>query len=140
VGESAGGLQVPLVCGVVPVREVCDEIQQCFTQRHWIVKVQIAPANGIPETGHDGFGVFTELRGAVFLGRVGPEGSAENCPAGGQRPARPPDVQRGDVTVADGLLPAGVGADALDGQIDFDEALGVIRWSHYYHALFKIIK
>jgi hypothetical protein len=29
--------------------------------------------------------------------------------------------------VADGLLPAGVGADALDGQIDFDEALGV-RW------------
>jgi hypothetical protein len=27
--------------------------------------------------------------------------------------------------VADGLLPAGVGADALDGQIDFDEALGV---------------
>jgi hypothetical protein len=29
------------------------------------------------------------------------------------------------VAMADGLLPAGVGADALDGQIDLDEALGV---------------
>jgi len=34
-------------------------------------------------------------------------------------------VQRGDVTVPDGLIPAGVGADALDGQIDLDQALGV---------------
>ena len=37
----------------------------------------------------------------------------------------PPDVQGRDVTVADGFLPADVGADALDRQIDFDEALGV---------------
>jgi len=33
-------------------------------------------------------------------------------------------VQRGDVAMADGLLPAGVFADALDWQIDLDEALG----------------
>ena len=38
---------------------------------------------------------------------------------------RPPDVQRGDVAVPDGLLPASVGADLLYGQIDLDEALGV---------------
>lgn len=30
------------------------------------------------------------------------------------------------MAVADGLLPAGMGADALDGQIDLDEALGVL--------------
>jgi len=35
-------------------------------------------------------------------------------------------VQRGDVAMADGLLSAGVGTDALDGQIDLDEALGVV--------------
>jgi hypothetical protein len=34
-------------------------------------------------------------------------------------------MQRGDVAVPDGLPPAGVLADALDGQIDFDEALRV---------------
>lgn len=34
-------------------------------------------------------------------------------------------MQRRDVAVPDGLLPASVGADALDGQIDLDEALGV---------------
>jgi hypothetical protein len=43
------------------------------------------------------------------------------------------------MAVADGLLPASVGADALDEQIDFDEALGVFGWSHHYLALFKII-
>jgi len=61
---------------------------------------------------------------SIILGRVGPEGSAYHRPAGGQRAPRPPDVQRGDVAVADGLIPAGVGADALEGQIDLDEALG----------------
>ena len=65
------------------------------------------------------------FRRAIVLNRVGPEGGTDHGPAGGQRPSRPPDVEGGDVAVADGLLPAGVGADALDGQIDFDEALGV---------------
>ncbi|KUG18404.1 hypothetical protein ASZ90_011895 [hydrocarbon metagenome] len=44
------------------------------------------------------------------------------------------------MAVADGLLPAGVGADLLDGQVDLDEALGVSEWIHHYHALLKIIK
>jgi len=44
------------------------------------------------------------------------------------------------VAVADGLLPACVGAYALYGQIDLDEALGVSEWIHHYHALLKIIK
>jgi len=52
-------------------------------------------------------------------------GGQSSWAGSGQRAARPPDVQRGDVTMADGLLPASVGADLLYGQIDFDEALGV---------------
>ena len=38
---------------------------------------------------------------------------------------RPPDVQRRDVPVPDRLLAAGVGRDAGDRQIDFDQALGI---------------
>jgi hypothetical protein len=38
-------------------------------------------------------------------------------------------MQSRDVAVADGLLPASVLADLLYGQIDLDEALGVL--SHY---------
>jgi len=34
-------------------------------------------------------------------------------------------MQGGDVAVTDGLLPAGVLADSLYGQIDLDEALGI---------------
>jgi len=34
-------------------------------------------------------------------------------------------MQSGDVAVSDGLLPPGVLADALYGQVHFDEALGV---------------
>ena len=34
-------------------------------------------------------------------------------------------MQRRDVPVPDRLLPAGVGADPLDGQVDLDQALGV---------------
>jgi len=36
----------------------------------------------------------------------------------------PPDVQGGDVPVADALLPPRMGGDSLDGQIDFDKAFG----------------
>jgi hypothetical protein len=103
------------------------------------MKVQIGPANRIPEASHDSFGIHPEFRRTIVLNRVGPESGTDHCPAGGQRASGPPDVEGGDVAVADRLLPAGVGADALDGQIDFDEALGVIRWSHHYLALFKII-
>lgn len=38
-------------------------------------------------------------------------------------------MKRGDVAVADGLHPAGLLACALDGQVNLDEALGVL--SHY---------
>ncbi len=43
----------------------------------------------------------------------------------GQRSPRPPDVQRGDMAVADRLLPPRVRRDAPDREIDFDEAFGV---------------
>jgi len=41
----------------------------------------------------------------------------------GQRPSGPPDVQRRDVTVADGLLASRVDRDPFDRQSDFDESL-----------------
>ena len=61
-----------------------------------------------------------------FWAGSGPEGSADHRPAGGQRSTGPPDVQCADVAMADGLLPAGMGADLLDGKVDLDEALGVL--------------
>jgi hypothetical protein len=103
------------------------------------VEVQISPAYGIPEPGHDGSGILTELRRAVVLGWIGPESCTDHGPAGGQRPARPPDMQSRDMAVANGLLPAGMLADLLYGEVNFDEALGV--WDHKvlsHLALFSI--
>ena len=65
---------------------------------------------------------------AKFVDGIGPQRGADHGTAGGQRSARPPDVQRADVPVADRLLAPGVGRDALDGQIDFDET-GRVRVS-----------
>lgn len=127
LGQGPGRLQILLFGRVVPVGKIGDEIQERFTQRQGLGEVQVGPADGIPEPGHDDRGILPEPERAIFLGRVGPEGRADHRPADGQRPARPPDVQCGYVAVADGLLPAGVGADLLYGQIDLDEALGVRR-------------
>lgn len=52
---------------------------------------------------------------------------------------RPPDVQRGDVAVPDGLLPASVGADLLYGQIDLDEALGVLGHYNRNNISFEVL-
>jgi len=68
---------------------------------------------------------FAEGGGALLVRRVGPQRSANHRPARRQWPPRPPDVQRRDVAVADGLFPPRMGGDALDGQVHFDEAFGV---------------
>ena len=68
-----------------------------------------------------------ERGGTIRVGRVGPQGGADDRPTRRQRPPRPPDVQRGDVPMPNRLLPPRVRRDALDGQVNFDEAFGVIH-------------
>ena len=67
--------------------------------------------------------VVAERRRAQFVRRVGPQRRADHRPARRQRPPRPPDVQRRDVPVPDRLLAPRVRRDALDGQVDLDQAL-----------------
>src|SRR5262249_24518417 len=45
--------------------------------------------------------------------------------AGRQRAPRPPDMQRADMAMANTFLAPGVGRDALDRQVDLDQATGV---------------
>jgi hypothetical protein len=47
------------------------------------MKVQIGPANGIPEMGHDGFGILPEFWRAIVLNGIGPKGCADYGPTGG---------------------------------------------------------
>ena len=63
----------------------------------------------------------------VVLGR-GDQRREDRRAHRGQRPPRPPDVQRGDVPVADGLLPRRLLADGSEGEGDFDETFGSVQW------------
>ena len=72
-------------------------------------------------------GCFAECGRASRVRWVGPERGAYHRPARRQRSPRPPDVERGDVPMPDRLLPPRMGGDALDGQVNFDEALGVVH-------------
>jgi hypothetical protein len=78
---------------------------------------------------------ISKTLGANRVGRVGPERRADDRATRRQRPPRSPDVQRRDVPVPDRLLPPRVGADPLDGQIDFDQALGISR-----HVCSQVLK
>jgi hypothetical protein len=69
----------------------------------------------------------TERRRAVFIRRVRPQRRTNHRPARCQRSPRPPDVQRGNMPVPDGFLAPRVRGDALDRQVNFDEAFGVIH-------------
>ena len=73
---------------------------------------------------------------AVSRKASGQSGSAGSGQSAAQMTARqaaggscPPDVERRDVAVADRFFPAGVGRDACDGEVDFDQALGGREWS-----------
>ena len=49
---------------------------------------------------------------------------------GGQRAARPPEMQRGGVDKANGFFARGLGVDILHRQCDFNEFLAV--WGHLF--------
>jgi len=68
---------------------------------------------------------FAKRRRTQRIGRIGPKGGANDRPTRREGPPRPPDVQGGDVAVPDGFFAPRVRRDALDGQVNFDEALGV---------------
>ena len=70
-----------------------------------------------PDSGDEAFQAFAFLVGVGGGDQRGEDGGAH----GDQRPARPSDVQRGDVPVADGLLAGGLRADFGQGEGDFDE-------------------
>ena len=69
-----------------------------------------------------------------ILGRV-EEGGEHGSAAGDQRAACPPDVEGGDVAVADGLLARRLNGNLKQGEVDFDETavvgrrLSFRRWS-----------
>src|SRR5205823_423667 len=85
---------------------------------------------------HDEFcGGFAENLRAKRVCRVGPERRANHRSARRERSPRPPDMERGNVAVPDGLLPPRVRRDTLDRQINFDEAFGIC--CHYFKAAFN---
>lgn len=138
--------------GSIPFAKVGDKVEQQVAQEIEVVGVggielaawlaqsrELAPGVRMAQVGHAPLlrggegerlhqlcGGLAEALGAALVGGGRPQRSAENGAAGGQRPPRPPDVQRRDVPVADRFLPPGVGADAPDGQVDFDQALGIL--------------
>ena len=63
---------------------------------------------------------------------IGKEGRDQRGPAGGQRSARRPDVQGGDVPVAHVLLVHGVEGDLLQREGGLDEALLALPLTHPY--------
>ena len=60
------------------------------------------------------------------IGWVRPQGRTDDRAACRKRSARPPYMERGDMPVANGLLAPGMSRDALDGEIDFDEAFWIL--------------
>ncbi|TSE34581.1 hypothetical protein Tfont_02610 [Tepidimonas fonticaldi] len=147
LSEGAAGVQVFLDLGVVPVGEVCDEVEQRMAQFGGIVEparifldgheprkaLGARQAQVVPRPVQHGLArCLTERRRAMLVGRVWPQRRADDRPARRQRPSRPPDVQRGDVPVTDAFLAPRVGGDALDGQVDLDEAFGIGHACHVW--------
>lgn len=52
----------------------------------------------------ESFDKSNELLGRFIVERIGHKAGKHHGAANGQRPARPPQVQRGDVSVADGFV------------------------------------
>jgi len=130
-GQGPGGREVALVGGVVPVRKVGDEVQERPPEHREVGEIVVGRIKRIPEPVHLLRGGDDELLRAERVGRVRPERRAEHRPAGGERPARPPDVERGDVAVADGFLAPGMFGYLFYWKVDFDESFGV-GISHHY--------
>src|SRR5258706_570238 len=119
LGEGAGSLQVGGIGGVVPICEVSNEVEQGGADVFVGVEVSSIVAGGLnlgqalgagevagavrPRL-HLGAGDIAEGGRAEWVGRVRPEGGTDDGATGGEGTARPPDVERGDVAVADALL------------------------------------
>jgi hypothetical protein len=75
---------------------------------------------------HDGGDeVFQPLALLASVG-CGDSGSEDGGAQGSQRSPCLPNVERGDMTVADGFLAGGLGGDGFEGEGDFDEAAVVV--------------
>ena len=93
-------LEQGLVVDVLPDDEAGDDAVQAFA-----------------------FGLLLFLGGELVRvgGRIVDELGEQHRAAGGERAARPPQVQGGGVAVADGLLAGGLAVDVFQGQGDLDE-------------------
>ena len=141
LGERAAGFEVFADGGIVPIGKVGDEIQQPTAQLgRFIKELWILP--GLLESfaafraekplpvvmcplQHQFPHPFSKRCRTIGISRVKPECRANYRPTRRQRTPRPPYMQRGNVPVPDGLFPPRVRRDALDRQINFDEAFGI---------------
>ena len=97
----------PLIVGVLPLHQVADDVEQL------LAPLGLCLESGVP----------------VGMGRRIVDELCEQDRAGrGERPARPPQVQRGRVAVADRLLPRGLAVDVLQRERDLDELAFVARF------------
>ena len=94
------------------------------------VGLQDVPAGVGDFVGGAGVGAeFGDEVGTLLAGvgrRGGDQRTVDGRAAGDERPADPPQVQGGDVPLADGLLPLGLGADGFDWEIVFDQGWSVV--------------
>ena len=93
--ELAGLADEFFVVGVLPPDEVLDELKAALARR--VLAVGRFRQQFVDQRG--------KRVGAFGIVGVGDERGEHNRPARGQRPPRPPDVQRGDMPMPDRLLP-----------------------------------
>ena len=82
-----------------------------------------AGAGVLAQPGHEVSSLFFRL---PVLGR-GDQRAVDGGAGGNEGTPRPPQVQRGDVALADGFLPPRLGGDGFDGDIVFDQAT-IVGW------------
>ena len=107
-----------------PAEGFADELASSFKARIFALG-HCLPGGKIAHQGQKLFPPF---------GVIGQE-RCKGCSAGdGQRFARPPDVERGDVPVADVFLPHGFFRDPAQREVGFEEA-GVVLIDHFPKTL-----
>ena len=107
----AGAGEHLLVVGVLPLHQVFDDLEQALTLDGRLFLVHPAPQLALVA------GVVDHLR-------------KDHRPRRGQRPARPPQVQRAGVAVADRLLARRSDVDGVEREGDFDEFFWGLEGGH----------